>query len=136
VKAVDEPNYGYLFDTFHANIEEKNMVNSVRATAARINHVHVSANDRGTPGADHIDFGAVFSALRAAGYDGWLTVEAFGHALPAIAAATKVWRPLFRKPDDVYHGALKLIRRAGAARPVAWSAGERPRRKSSGRRPR
>ena len=31
------------------------------------------------------------------GYDGYLTIEAFGRALPALAAATRVWRDLF--PD-------------------------------------
>jgi len=110
VKAVNEPNYGYLFDTFHSNIEEKNQPKAIRATGAQINHVHISANDRGTPGADHNDYASIFSALRAVGYDGWCTVEAFSHFLPDLAAATKVWRHLFLKEEDVYKGAIKLIR--------------------------
>lgn len=107
---VGEPNYGYLYDTFHFNIEEKSQPDAIRATAQAINHVHISNNDRGTPGTGPIDFAAVFQALRAVGYDRWLTVEAFGQALPDLAAATRVWRPLFRAPEEVYLGAVRLIR--------------------------
>ncbi|MCX5496004.1 sugar phosphate isomerase/epimerase [Kaistia dalseonensis] len=115
VEAVDEPNYGYLYDTFHFNIEEKSQPKAIHATASAINHVHISENDRGTPGTGPIDFGSVFWALKAAGYDGWMTVEAFGSALPDLAAATRVWRPLFDKPADVYQGAIKLMRKGWAA---------------------
>ena len=98
VDRVDEPNYGYLYDTFHFNIEEKSLPEAIRATASAINHVHISENDRGIPGTGHVDFAAVFDALKQSKYDGWLTVEAFGQALPDLAAATKVWRPLFVSP--------------------------------------
>lgn len=114
VKRVDEPNYGYLYDTFHFHIEEKNQPASIRNTIKAINHVHISENDRGTPGSGQIDFASIFKALKSSGYDGWLTVEAFGSALPDLAAATKIWRPLFDKPEDVYQGAFKLMREGWA----------------------
>jgi D-psicose/D-tagatose/L-ribulose 3-epimerase len=110
VDRVDEPNYGYLYDTFHFNIEEKSLPEAIRLTAPAINHVHISENDRGIPGTGHVDFAAVFDALKESKYDGWLTVEAFGQALPDLAAATKVWRPLFVMPEDVYQGAFRLMR--------------------------
>ena len=110
VNRVDEPNYGYLYDTFHFNIEEKSLPEAIRLTAPAINHVHISENDRGIPGTGHVDFAAVFDALKQSKYDGWLTVEAFGQALPDLAAATKVWRPLFVMPEDVYQGAFRLMR--------------------------
>ena len=109
VDAVGSENYGFLYDTFHSNIEEKDPIGSIAAAGRRINHVHISENDRGTPGAGHIDFAATFRALRGIGYDGWLTIEAFGHALPNIAAATKVWRPLFDSEEQVYTEAFNLI---------------------------
>lgn len=114
-KAVDEPNYGYLFDTFHTNIEENSVVDVVTSTIKHITHVHITENNRGTPGAGHIPFQPIFDALRRSGYDGWMTVEAFGSALPDLAAATKIWRPLFDKPEDVYRGAIKLMREGWAA---------------------
>jgi len=110
VEAVDEPNYGYLYDTFHFHIEEKNQPRAIAATAGTFNHVHISENDRGTPGTGQVDFAAVFKALKASGYDGWMGVESFGSALPDLAAATRVWRPLFDRPEDVYLGAIKLMK--------------------------
>jgi len=110
VDRVDEPNYGYLYDTFHFNIEEKSLPEAIRLTTPAINHVHISENDRGIPGTGHVDFAAVFDALKQSKYDGWLTVEAFGQALPDLAAATKVWRPLFVMPEDVFQGAFRLMR--------------------------
>jgi D-psicose/D-tagatose/L-ribulose 3-epimerase len=115
VQRVGHPNFGALYDTFHANIEEKDPVGVIGASADVIRHVHVSENDRGTPGKGHIDFRATFRALRAAGYDGWLTVEAFGTALPALAAATKVWRAFFPSPEEVYEVGIRTIRDAWAA---------------------
>ena len=110
VKAVDEPNYGYLYDTFHFNIEENSITDVIPATIHQINHVHISENNRGVPGAGHIDFQSVFNALKHSGYDGWLTIEAFGSALPDLAAATKIWRPLFGSEAEVYEQGFKLMR--------------------------
>ena len=111
VREVGAAHYGYLYDTFHANIEEKDPLGAIRATADQIAHVHISENDRGTPGRGHLDFAATFEALKQVGYDGWLTVESFGHALPDIAAATKVWRPLADSEEQVYTEGLALMRR-------------------------
>jgi D-psicose/D-tagatose/L-ribulose 3-epimerase len=108
VAAVGRPGYGWLYDTFHANIEERDPVGVIART--RPTYVHISENDRGVPGRGHIDFAAVFAALRGIGYDGWVTVEAFGQALPDLAAATRIWRPLFDSEAQVYEEAIGLIR--------------------------
>ena len=108
--AVNHPNISGMYDTFHANIEEKNPVGAIGALGQRLSHVHISENDRGTPGKGHIDFAAVFKALKAARYDGWLTIEAFGRALPPLAAATRVWRDFFPSPTEVYREGFRLIR--------------------------
>jgi len=110
VKRVDEPNYGYLYDTFHFNIEEDSLSDVIPATIGQMNHVHISENNRGVPGAGHIPFRSVFAALKNAGYDGWMTIEAFGSALPDLAAATKIWRPIFERPEDVYERGYRLMR--------------------------
>jgi D-psicose/D-tagatose/L-ribulose 3-epimerase len=115
VRAVNRPNYGYLFDTFHSNIEEKDAIAALRATLPQVSHIHISENDRGTPGTGHAPILPAIAAAKAAGYSGWLTVEAFGHALPDIAAATRVWRPLFTSETEVYTQAIAVIRRGLAA---------------------
>ena len=110
VKRVNHPNCGVMFDTFHANIEEKDPVGCITEHIDVIKHVHISENDRGTPGKGHIDWPGTFKALRSGGYDNWLVIEAFGRALPDLAAATRVWRDFFPSRDGVYIEGLKFIK--------------------------
>jgi len=111
VKRVNHPNCALMFDTFHANIEEKDPVGCISKHMNLIKHVHISENDRGTPGKGHIDWPGTFKALRAGGYDNWLVIEAFGRALPDLAAATRVWRDFFPSRDGVYTEGLKFIKK-------------------------
>ena len=111
VRAVDEPNYGLLYDTFHANIEEKDPVGVIGPNLAHINHVHTSESDRGTPGKGHVPWGATIKALKSGGYDGWYVIEAFGRSLPPLAAATRVWRDFFPDKAEVYGFGHDFLRR-------------------------
>jgi len=110
VKRVNHPNVGVLYDTFHANIEEQDPVGCISSHIDVINHVHISENDRGTPGKGHIDWPGTFKALRSGGYDKWLVIEAFGRALPDLAAATRVWRDFFPSRESVYTDGLKFVK--------------------------
>ena len=112
VAQVGRANYGFLYDTFHANIEEKDPLAALHAAWAKghVNHVHISENDRGTPGRGHAKIRETIAALKALGYDGWLTIEAFGKALPELAAATRVWRDFFASPEEVYTEGYRYIR--------------------------
>ena len=47
-------NVGLLLDTFHMNIEEKDIPAAIRRAAGRIVEFHACSNDRGTPGEDHL----------------------------------------------------------------------------------
>jgi len=110
VKAVGHPYFSSMYDTFHANIEEKDLEKTIIEFADCISHVHISENDRGTPGTGHVHWDETFKALKKIEYDGWLTIEAFGRALPALAAATKVWRDLFPNAEEVYTKGLKFMK--------------------------
>jgi D-psicose/D-tagatose/L-ribulose 3-epimerase len=110
VKRVNHPNCAVLFDTFHANIEEKDPVGCISQYIDIVKHVHISENDRGTPGKGHIDWPGTFKALRSGGYNGWLVIEAFGRALPDLAAATRVWRDFFPSRDGVYTEGLQFVK--------------------------
>ena len=110
VRRVDHPSFKALFDTFHANIEEENLPKAFSENAAEIAHVHVSNNDRGIPGRGHIDFQTIFRTIKSSGYDGWLTIEAFGRALPELVEPTRVWRDFFKRPDDVVTEGYEFIR--------------------------
>lgn len=110
VKAVDHPSFKTMFDTFHAHIEEKSQSGPIHTVAPVLGHVHISENDRGTPGTGQVRWDEAFSALKKIGYDGWMVIEAFGRALPDLAAATRVWRDLFPSAKEVYTDGLKLIK--------------------------
>lgn len=110
IDAVATDGIGILYDTFHANIEEKIIPDAIQLAGKRINHVHVSANDRATPGEDHIDYAATFETLKSIGYDGWLVIESFGMWIPDLAAATCIWRKMAPSEEHVAREGLKFIR--------------------------
>ena len=110
VRRVAHPNFKTMFDTFHANIEEEDLPKAFSANVAEIAHVHVANNDRGVPGRGHIDFQSIFRAIKSSGYNGWLTIEAFGRALPELAEPTRVWRDFFKQPDEVVTEGYQFIR--------------------------
>jgi D-psicose/D-tagatose/L-ribulose 3-epimerase len=110
VRRVKHPSLGMMYDTFHANIEEKDPPAALAAAREHLIHFHISENDRGTPGSGHVQWRETFKTLRQIGYDGWLTIEAFSRVLPELAAATRVWRDFFPSQEDVYQRGLQFIR--------------------------
>jgi D-psicose/D-tagatose/L-ribulose 3-epimerase len=114
VEAVDHPACGMMWDTFHAHIEEKSAA-PVAEIRSRLVHVHISENDRGTPGTGQVHWAENFQALRAIGYDRWMVIEAFGRSLPELAAATRVWRDLFGDPLQLSAEGLRFIQKSWAA---------------------
>jgi D-psicose/D-tagatose/L-ribulose 3-epimerase len=115
VDRVNHPSFRTMYDTFHANIEEKSVAAAVASLGDRMAHVHISECDRGTPGTGMVHWDETFRALRRAKYDGWLTIEAFGRALPDLAAATRVWRDLFPSAEEVYTQGLRFMKEKWAA---------------------
>ena len=115
VKAVNHPSFRMMYDTFHANIEEKQITPVLEAVADSTIHVHISENDRGTPGTGQVHWDETFKALKKIKYDGWMVIESFGRALPDLAAATKVWRDLFPSAEEVYTQGLRFMKSKWAA---------------------
>ena len=109
VDQVGHPSCRIHLDTFHAHIEEKRPADAIRRAGDRIAHVHISENDRGVPGTGGVAWDSIFEALQEIGYDGWLTVEAFGNFLPNLAAATRIWRRLFDSEDELARDALRFL---------------------------
>ena len=110
VEAVGSPALGLLLDTFHMNIEERSIPAAVRLAGERLFHFHACANDRGAPGADHLDWAGIVGALADVGYDGAVVIESFTAENDAIATAAAVWRPLAASPDDLAADGLAFLR--------------------------
>ena len=116
VKEVDHPNCRMMYDTFHANIEEKCIAGAIRSCADVCCHVHISENDRSTPGTGNIRWAENFDALKEVGYDGWLMIEAFGLALPELVAATKIWRRMYKSEEQLARDGLAFMKAEYAKR--------------------
>lgn len=113
-REINHPHLRMMYDTFHANIEEKDLAAAMRDSFDQVVHVHISENDRSTPGEGHIDWNTTFRMLKELRYDGWLMVEAFGLALPELAAATKIWRRMFPSEEYLAKNALAFMKRMSA----------------------
>jgi D-psicose/D-tagatose/L-ribulose 3-epimerase len=109
VKAADHPNVRAMFDTHHSNIEEKSYGAALRTIAPVLAHVHISENDRGTPGEGQVLWDNAFSSLAEIRYQGWLTIEAFSRNDPDFANAIGVWRE-FSDPWDIAEKGYQFIR--------------------------
>lgn len=113
VKLCDEvghPNIGILYDTFHANIEERDQYQGITSVAKHLVHVHSCENDRGAPGSGHVEWAKVFAALREIDYQGALVIESFGFAIKEIAAAACIWRDLAESPEAIAWDGIKFLR--------------------------
>ena len=81
-----------------------------------LRHVHISENDRSTPGQGNVRWKENFDTLREVGYNGWMTIEAFGLALPELAAATKIWRRMFASEEQLARDGLAFMKSEVAKR--------------------
>ncbi len=108
---VNHPRVGILFDTFHANIEEKNIAAGYLTVGKYLKHVHTCENDRGIPGSGHVEWNETFAALRKLKYDGWITIESFGFALGDLSAAAAIWRDIESSPDVIAFEGVRFLKR-------------------------
>src|SRR5712692_357018 len=111
VEEAGSSNIGILFDTFHANVEEKDVAAAYRLCGRHLKHVHTCENDRGVPGTGHVDWHGVFAAFKEIGYDGWLTIESFNSTIKELAAATAIWRDLAPSLDDIAFEGVAFLKR-------------------------
>lgn len=109
IQLTDHPNVRAMFDTHHANMEEKRFPDAIRTIAPVLAHVHISANDRGTPGDDHIPWDDTFRTLAELNYTGWMTIEAFTRNDVDFANSINVWRE-YNDPWDIAENGLRFIK--------------------------
>jgi len=98
---IGHPRIGATIDTFHANIEEKDIAGAVSTLGPWLKHLHISENDRGLVGSGHVDFAAILSSLRAAAYNGCLLIEGFGYSPKEHHSLGALWGDLTVTPEDI-----------------------------------
>jgi len=75
VNQLNHENMGIMLDTFHMNIEEDSIYETIVVTSSLLRHIHVSDNNRKMPGFAHIDFDEVVRALKKIKYSKFITFE-------------------------------------------------------------
>lgn len=106
---ADRPNIGVALNTFHMNVEEKNIGDAIRKTGKRLKHFHACENDRGAPGSGHVPWNSVKQALKDIRYDGPVVIESFTPKIKSIAR-TAVWRDVEASPDALAEHGGKFLR--------------------------
>jgi D-psicose/D-tagatose/L-ribulose 3-epimerase len=110
VREVDHPRIRMMYDTFHAHIEEKDPRAALQECSDVLVHIHLSENDRSTPGTGQVAWEETFAGIAEIGYDGWVVIEAFGDALPELAGATKIWRRMFESEEQLARDGAAFVR--------------------------
>jgi D-psicose/D-tagatose/L-ribulose 3-epimerase len=108
-KAIDHPCVGITIDTFHANIEEKDLAAAVKTSGKLLKHMHASENDRGLLGSGHVDFPAIVAALNQIDYDGYVTIEGFGYSTAEPDCLGALWGDLSVSPEDIAFQGAKFL---------------------------
>ncbi len=75
IRKIGAANLGILADSFHMNIEEKNIFESIASASGSIRHIHLADSNRWPPGQGHLDFDSLFQTLKSIGYQGWVSGE-------------------------------------------------------------
>lgn len=90
IKKVNSKQVGLLADTFHMNIEEADIVDSLHEAKDYLEHIHFADNNRWPPGYGSIDFKSIMRALKRINYKGYITIEAIPFPNPVDAAQNGV----------------------------------------------
>ena len=107
---VDHPRCRAMFDSFHAHIEEKNISQALRSLRGWLQHVHISENDRSTPGSGNVRWDETFDTLMEIGYDNMLVIEAFGLALDKLVPTVKIWRRMYESERQLITDGLRFMK--------------------------
>jgi D-psicose/D-tagatose/L-ribulose 3-epimerase len=108
--AIGENNVGVLLDTFHCSIEEKSLYGAVTAAGKRLYHVHVCANDRGTPGTGLVRWDDLFQGLKDIGYNRTVAIEGFVDATADVASGACIWRKFASSAEEMATEGQRFIR--------------------------
>lgn len=114
VEEVGNEWVGLLLDTYHMNIEEKDLPEAVRIAGKHLMHLHACENDRGIPGSGHVDWPGIFRALRDIGFSGRITIESFVPEMEEIARETAIWRKVVPSGDHIAREGLRYLKQVEA----------------------
>ncbi len=110
LEQIHHPNVKLHFDTFHANIEETSLKESILKGGAAIYHLHACENNRGVPGSGSIRWNEVRDALVQIRYDRWITLENFVMPDCEVGKDVFIWRPIAKNGRKVAESGIKFLK--------------------------
>ncbi len=108
---VNSPALKIHLDTFHMNIEEKNLGKAIKRAGKRLGHIHACGTDRGTPGNDHLDWKPIAKALKKVKYKHAVVIESFTRDVKIIAKAAAIWRQIEPSREDIAVKGLRFLKK-------------------------
>jgi len=90
IKKMNLSNIGVLIDTFHMNIEEASIYESIKKSKSYLSHVHVADSNRWAPGSGHLDFTRIIKTLEEIDYKGYISAEILPLPNPDSAASLAI----------------------------------------------
>jgi len=109
VEQVGHSSCKIQLDSFHMNIEEDSIGDAIRLAGKHLGQLHVCANDRGAPGAGHLNWQDLSQALKDSHFDGPLVIEAFHTDNKVMAAAASIWRSKASSADVLAKEGLEFL---------------------------
>ena len=99
LKKAGHSNLKLMPDVFHMNIEEVKIGEELSRHNGHIGYIHLADSNRLAPGWGHTDFDDIFTHLRKAKYEGWLSIEILPKPEPFVAAkqAIEFLKPFINK---------------------------------------
>ncbi len=112
VRDIGSPALFAHMDTYHMNIEEHDVADTIARNIDVIGHVHIGESNRGYLGAGSVDFPTFFRALARAGYDGPIVFEAFSPAVlnADVSDALAAWTANWNDSADLAAAALQFMK--------------------------
>jgi D-psicose/D-tagatose/L-ribulose 3-epimerase len=110
IDRVNHPACQLLIDTFHFNIEDRELRNTINEAGQQLCHVHACGNDRGAPGSGHIPWQEIAEGLYDINYNGPVVIESFTPEVESIARAASIWRPLASNQNALAEDGLVFLR--------------------------
>lgn len=107
---IGSQHIGVTIDTFHANIEERNICGAIRSLGPNLSHVHASENDRGPLGRGHIPFAEIISTLKEIHYEGYVTIEGFGYRAEEKESPGYLWADMGVSPAMLTSESFKYLK--------------------------
>lgn len=90
-----------MLDTFHMNIEDVSIIESLRKCAPLIKHIHFLDSNRLAPGMGHLGMTEIYQTLQEIGYEGYLCLEAL--PLPSSEICAKQGIEFFKERQYEEH---------------------------------